>query len=414
MQMRAFRGSRTVMSLRLCSRAPWTTSSSAAIEKAIVPRERVFARAFGRVARGVATRRVGNRQRVKDTARRAAVATIVAGSIVVIALALWKLKLVIGLLFFALIIAAALRPGIESLARRGVPRGVGLALHYLAIVAAVGAAIAFAAPAALHQVNHALSPSGKAEIARATKRSTGVKHQALQALQRRLKNLPSRNELVKPAAQIGVRAFEALVGIAFTFAAAAYWIFERDKTIDVVCSLLPRPRRKLVRDTWDLIDARLGAFVRGQLVLILLVGITLSLLFWAIGEPYWILVGSFAGLVEIVPVIGPLAAGALAVAVGFTASVKIAALAALCVLVVRLLEDYVVMPKILGEAVGLSPLLVLISVTAIGILFSGWAVLFAVPIAAVVVTLFDVVLRNADPAEEELPTVLFSARESEA
>jgi predicted PurR-regulated permease PerM len=85
-----------------------------------------------------------------------------------------------------------------------------------------------------------------------------------------------------------------------------------------------------------------------------------------------------------------------------------------CVLLVRLLEDYLVMPKILGEAVGLSPLLVLVSVTAIGILFSGWAVLFAVPVAAVLVTLFDVVLRDVDPAEEEVPAVIFSPRESEA
>jgi predicted PurR-regulated permease PerM len=72
------------------------------------------------------------------------------------------------------------------------------------------------------------------------------------------------------------------------------------------------------------------------------------------------------------------------------------------------------MPKVLGDAVGLSPLLVLVSVTTVGILFSGWAVLFAVPIAAVVVTVFDVVLRDVDPAEQEVPTVLFSARESEA
>jgi predicted PurR-regulated permease PerM len=351
---------------------------------------------------------------MRETARRAAVATIVAGSIIVIGLGLWKLRLVLGLLFFAVIIASALRPSIDALARRGVPRPAGLALHYFALAAAVAGAIAFAAPAALHQVDHAVSPSGKAEIARAAQSSSGVKHQALLALQKRLRHLPSRSELLKPAARVGVKAFEVLVGIAFTFAAAAYWIFERDRAIDLVCSLLPRPKRKLVRDTWGLIDARLGAFVRAQLVLIFLVGMALSLLFWAIGEPYWLLVGSFAGLVEIVPVIGPLAAGALAVAVGFTASIKVAALAAACVLGVRLLEDYLVMPRLLGEAVGLSPLLVLVSVTAIGFLFSGWAVLFAVPIAAVLVTLFDVILRDVDPAEEELPTVLLPARESEA
>ena len=112
--------------------------------------------------------------------------------------------------------------------------------------------------------------------------------------------------------------------------------------------------------------------------------------------------------------IGPLVAGALAVAVGFTASVHIAVLAAVCVLAVRLLEDYLIMPKVLGEAVGLSPLLVLVSVTVVGILFSGWAVLFAVPIAAVAMTLFDVVLRDVDPAEEDVPAVIFSPKEAEA
>jgi predicted PurR-regulated permease PerM len=348
-----------------------------------------------------------------QTAKRVAVSTLVALAIVVAALALWKLRLVVGLLFSAMIIAAALRPGIDWLARHGIPKPLGLALHYLALLAAIGVALAFAVPAALHQVDHALSPSGKAEIARAAKHSTGVKHQVLTALQKRLKHLPTKSELVKPAAQIGLKAFEILIGIFFTFASAAYWIFERDRAVDVVCSLLPRPKRKKVRDTWTLIDLRLGAFVRGQVLLILAVGIALSLLFWVIGEPYWILVGSFAGLVEVIPVIGPLSAGAVAIAVGFTASLHVALLAVVCVTAVRLCEDYLVMPKVLGEAVGLSPLLVLVSVTAVGILFSGWAVLFAVPIAAVVTTLFDVILRDIDPAEAETPAVIFSPKEAE-
>jgi predicted PurR-regulated permease PerM len=176
---------------------------------------------------------------------------------------------------------------------------------------------------------------------------------------------------------------------------------------------LPREKRQVVRATWTLIDLRLGAFVRGQLLLILLVGTVLSLLFWAVGEPYWLLVGSFAGVVEIVPVIGPLAAAALAIAVGFTASTHVGILAGICVLAVRLLEDYLVMPFVLGSAVRLSPLLVLVSVTAVGILFGGWAVLIAVPLAAVAVTLFDVVIRNRDPGEEEVPTVLFSPADTE-
>ena len=149
-------------------------------------------------------------------------------------------------------------------------------------------------------------------------------------------------------------------------------------------SLLPRRKRKVVRDTWDLIDLKLGAFVRGELLLIALVATALSLAFWAIGLPYWLLVGIFAGIVEIVPVVGPLAAGAVAVAVGATVSWHTAILAGVAVLVVRLLEDYIVIPRVLGHAVGLSPLLVLVSVTSVTVLFGGFAILFAVPIAAVV------------------------------
>src|SRR2546421_577986 len=154
-----------------------------------------------------------------DTARRAAVATLVAGGIVVLALALWKLRLVLALIFLAFIIAAAMRPGIDWLARHRVPRGAGLALNYLVLAGILAAAIAFAAPRALDQVNLALSPTGKAEIAQATQNSTGVKHQVLSALQKRLKDLPKRSELVKPATRVGLKAFEVILGILFTFAA---------------------------------------------------------------------------------------------------------------------------------------------------------------------------------------------------
>jgi predicted PurR-regulated permease PerM len=216
-----------------------------------------------------------------------------------------------------------------------------------------------------------------------------------------------------PAVEVTLKVFEVVLGLFFVLASAAYWIFERDRAVDFVTSLIPRPKRKKVRDTWDLIDLKLGAFVRGQALLIVLVGTVLSLAFWAVGLPYFILIGAFAGVVEIVPVIGPIAAGVLAVAVGATESWHVALAAGICVLAVRLLEDYLIVPKVLGEAVGLSPLLVLVSVTAVGILFGGFAVVLAVPLVAVLVTLLDVIVRDVDPAEEDVPTVLFPAKDAE-
>jgi putative heme transporter len=78
-----------------------------------------------------------------------------------------------------------------------------------------------------------------------------------------------------------------------------------------------------------------------------------------------------------------------------------------------MLEDYVVVPKVLGHAVGLSPLVVLVSVTALGLLLGGIYVLLAIPVAAIVGTLVDVVVRNRDPADEEVPKVLFPGQDRE-
>jgi predicted PurR-regulated permease PerM len=350
------------------------------------------------------------------TARKAAVTTLVALAIVVAALALWKIKVVIALLFFGFIVAAAMRPGIETLQRQRIPRGVGVLIHYVALLGVIALFLWLVVPRALTQVEQAIGnvPTSSTELKHAAKNSTGIKHQILVGLQHRLQRIPSGTSLVHPAVTVTKTAFEVLVGIFFVFAVAAYWIFERDKTVDLVTSLLARPRRKKVRDTWWLIDQKLGAFVRGELVLIVFVSVLLSIGFYAIGLPYWILIGSFAGVFELVPVIGPLIAGALAVGVGLTQSWQIALAAGLIVLGVRLLEDYIVVPRVLGHAVGLSPLVVLVSVTAIGLLLGGFYVLLAIPISAVLATLVDVILRDKDPAEEEVPTVLFPAKESEA
>jgi predicted PurR-regulated permease PerM len=350
---------------------------------------------------------------MRTTAERVALSTLIVIAIVALALALWKLKLVLALIFLAFILAAALRPGIERLGRAGVPRGLGLAIHYLAIAGLLTVALWFVVPRAVDQVQNALGGSTQAQIHQEAANSKGLKHEVLSAIDRRLREVPKASELLHPAVEVTLKVFEVLLGLFFVLASAAYWIFERDRTVDFVTSLIPRPKRKKVRDTWDLIDLKLGAFVRGQAVLIVLVGTVLSLAFWAIGLPYFILIGAFAGLVEIVPVIGPIAAGTLAVAVGATESWHVALAAGICVLAVRLLEDYLIVPKVLGEAVGLSPLLVLVSVTAVGILFGGFAVFFAVPLVAVLVTLLDVIVRDVDPAEEEVPTVLFPAKDAE-
>jgi predicted PurR-regulated permease PerM len=350
----------------------------------------------------------------REMARRALVSSLVLLLLVILVLAVWKIRLVVLLFLLAVVIASAMRPGVEALRQRGIPRAVGIAVHYSALAGVVGVLLLFAVPRALSEVQGAISslPQTRGEIHEEASQTTGLKHDVLTGIERRLAELPTREKLVEPGVEVTRGAIEVLVGLFFVFAAAAYWISERDRVEQVFLRLLPRRNRQTARKTWELIDLKLGAFVRGQLLLMLLVGTVLSLIFWAIGMPYWLLVGAFAGVVEIVPVIGPLAAGALALGVGLTESVTTAVLAGAAVLIVRVVEDYLVMPRILGDAVGLSPLLVLVAVAACGVVFGGLAVLLAIPVAAVLVTLLDVLVLKKDPGEEDVPTVMFSAKDA--
>jgi predicted PurR-regulated permease PerM len=345
------------------------------------------------------------------TARRAATATLVALAIVIAALALWKLRIVIALLFLGFVIASAMRPSIEWLHRRaGVPRSVGVVVHYVGFLAAIGFFLWLVVPVAITQIDHAIGhvPTSQSQLHHAAAHSHGIRHEILSAIDKRLRQLPSGTSLLHPAITVTRTVLEVLVGILFMFAVGAYWIFERDGAIALVQSILPRRHRRVTRDTWVLIDMKLGAFVRGQFLLVVIVASLLSLAFWLDGEPYWLLIGSFAGVVELIPIVGPLAAGAVAIGAGLTVGWTVALGAGIAVLVLRQLQDYVIAPRVMGHAIGLSPLVVLVAVVAIGYLLGPVYVLIATPIAAVIATLVDVVVRGRDPAEEDAPAVLFA------
>src|SRR5947207_13387206 len=150
------------------------------------------------------------------TARRVAVATLVVLGIVIAALALWKIKVVIALVFLGVIVAAAMRPGVVWLERRArIPRTVGVLLHYLALFGFVTLVLWLFVPRAIDQVQQATSGNA---LHRSTVHSTGIKHEILSSLEKRLTRLPSGAKLVHPALEITKTAFEVLVGIFFMFA----------------------------------------------------------------------------------------------------------------------------------------------------------------------------------------------------
>src|SRR5260221_6628726 len=168
---------------------------------------------------------IHRRMSMSESARRVVVATLIVLALVTASKALWRLQELLALLFIAFTLAAAMRPGIEWLNRHRIPRGVGLALHYIAILGVVLLLLWLVVPPAVHQVDAAVNGNA---LGNAAKSSTGVKHDILVAIQKRLNHLPKAGTLIHHGVGIVKAAVSGLIGALFVFASAAYSIFERD------------------------------------------------------------------------------------------------------------------------------------------------------------------------------------------
>jgi predicted PurR-regulated permease PerM len=332
-----------------------------------------------------------------DLTMRVAKATAAALAVAGLAAALWQVRTVIILLLLALTLAAAIRPGVEWLGRHHVPQSLAIFLHFLLVAVAIGLFFWLAVPPALHQIAHALHQN---VATGSTGHVAGARTRVLTWLQHQLHQLPTGAQLVHPVATYGHKAGDAVVAIFFTLAATWYCVSEREAILKLLTALSPEEKREQARETYLAIDHRLGAYTRLRFVMIVAVGTVLAAGFYVIGLNYWLLVGAFVGLIEIVPIIGPLIGSALVLAVGLPQSLHVAALSLLWLVAVREFQNYVVNPHI-GRTVGLSPLVTLLSVSVVGLLFGGLAVILAVPFTSAVATIIDVLVLGHEPPVEE-------------
>ena len=328
----------------------------------------------------------------RDLVVRVAQATAAALAVTALAFGIWQVRSVLILLLLAMTFAAAIRPGVEWLQRHRVPESLAILVHFAVVGGAFALLLWIAVPPALHQIGHALGPDPG--------QTSGTGQQALAWLQHHLHQLPSATELLHPVAAYGHKAGEAVVAVFFTLAATWYCVSERDSIIGLLTWLAPEPKREAARETFLAIDRRLGAYTRLRFLMVFAVGGVLSVGFYLIGLDYWLLVGTFVGLVEIMPMIGPLIGSILVLAVGLPQSPHVALLSLLWLVAVREFQSYVVNPHI-GQSIGLSPLVTLLSVALVGVLFGGLAVVLAVPFTSAVATIVDVIVLGHEPPAEE-------------
>lgn len=193
-------------------------------------------------------------------------------------------------------------------------------------------------------------------------------------------------QLVEQSARIAMRFVTAVVDIVLVLVLALYLLGSAPKIRAGIQYVLPRRWRPTAGQVEDELADVFGRYVRGQLLLGLVIGTLNFIAFTILGLPYALLLAVLAGILELVPIVGPIVAGAVAASVALFQPdpfplviwVIVAATA------IQQLENHLLVPRISGGAVGIHPLAALLAV-AVGIQIFGIAGgLFAVPAAGVV------------------------------
>lgn len=164
---------------------------------------------------------------------------------------------------------------------------------------------------------------------------------------------------------------------------AFYILKDWEKIKDTVLNALPPGARGSCIALAREVDTVLIEFCKGHLFVASLVGVLTGLAAFIIGVPYALLIGIISGITNLVPYFGPLLGGVPAVALALSQSSRLAIYMTLAIIAVQQIESNLVTPRIIGDRLGLHPLVIVFVLLAGGQLFGIWGMLFAVPLTGV-------------------------------
>lgn len=294
--------------------------------------------------------------------------------IAVFILALWAIYLIrdlILILFVALIFMSALNPLVNSFVKLKLPRALSIALSYIIVIAVIGILIASIVPPLLEQTSRLVVtlPFLLAQLFNITGIGKSVFESQLSAL--------STNVF-----SITLTAFDNFITIIFLLVLTFYLLLEQKRLENRIASLFIG-REEKIRKSIVQIEAKLGSWLRGQLLLSLIIGLLSYIGLSLLSIPYALPLALISGVMEVVPVIGPIISALPAIAMALTISPLLALGVAVMYFVIQQFENHLIVPQVMKRAVGLNPLVVILAI-AIGSRLLGFAgALLAVPISAV-------------------------------
>jgi predicted PurR-regulated permease PerM len=328
-------------------------------------------------------------------------------AVLAVALVLQASAGVIVLILISILLAAALDPVVDWVRRRSrrLSRASTVLGVYGIFIVLVALLLLLVVPAAIDELTQ-ISERAPALIEDIRAMLEGLEPEALRtALQRMLTAAersflgpavatPDPEVVVEASLTVADAVFSVITVLSLTF----FWMIGREPMQRFALALLPADQRAGVRQAWNVAEARLGLWVRGQLTLMTTVGVATTIAYFLIGLDNALVLGVIAGIAELIPIVGP-AIGAIPALISatITGGPELALLVAGVYVVIQVLEGNVLVPMVMKNAVGLPPFLVIVSLL-VGAAVAGLVgALLAIPVAATIVVVLERVQARDEP-----------------
>lgn len=309
-----------------------------------------------------------------------------------------QIQTIVFLLLFAVLFATVIERPVLKLESRGMPRAAGILTVYVVILLALvllgfifvplitAEARSFSqeAPNLIQNLADEWRTSDNRFLAR-----TGYRF--LTQLKFRLDNPPPPTGGTAIGLITGIGA--VIFGLVATFVIGFYYLMEKHLVKRLLLQNMREETRDRVNTVWYDVEAKVGDWLRGQLTLCVIIGVASGIGYGLLGLRFWLLLALFAGITEMVPVIGPWIGGIPAFAIAMLDSWQKAIIVAIFIVLLQFTENSILVPRIMRGAIGLSPLTVFLAVLAGGQFMGPLGALLAIPFAAAIQVIIEDALR---------------------
>ena len=200
-------------------------------------------------------------------------------------------------------------------------------------------------------------------------------------------------DTVQKGLGVTIRTVSQTVSFILGMVIVPFWLFyvlnDEAKVRRSFYGLIPEKAREDVRCIVGIIDDLLSAYLRGQLLLCLIIGVLVTIVLLILGIDLAVLLGTFAGIFELIPILGPYLGAIPAVLMALLDRPVLAFWVAVSFAAIQQIENTFLVPRISGSAVRFHPALVMI-IVVVGAEVAGlWGLVLAVPVAAVIRDVFQ-------------------------